>query len=190
MKESPFYQTELEKVFRHDIATDIVERKFRGGRWEVVKARPRKDGYSRVIFNGRTILIHRLIYTLVYGDIPKGMEVDHINGNPENNKLSNLQILSPRDNKAKSRKGINPNFDKSRGKYRVQATAKFDGKQHHFHFKEFKDKTDAKLLCDAYNALFTYGKPLYKAKLGTYDEWLEYMEAFKNQYLNNQYSKR
>lgn len=45
--------------------------------------------------NGITTLsLHREIYKDHYGDIPDGMEIHHIDFNPLNNNLENLQLLT------------------------------------------------------------------------------------------------
>ena len=46
----------------------------------------------------KKFLIHRVVWESFNGPIPEGMDVDHIDGNPHNNSLNNLQILSHRDN--------------------------------------------------------------------------------------------
>ena len=46
----------------------------------------------------KKILIHRGVWEAFNGEIPEGMDVDHIDNNPANNALSNLQILSRKDN--------------------------------------------------------------------------------------------
>lgn len=50
---------------------------------------------------GKLQYIHRLVWENFFGEIPEGLEVDHIDGNPSNNSLSNLQLLSRRDNNQK-----------------------------------------------------------------------------------------
>jgi hypothetical protein len=47
---------------------------------------------------GKLQYIHRLVWEAFVGEIPKGMTIDHIDGNPNNNNLNNLQLLSSRDN--------------------------------------------------------------------------------------------
>jgi len=42
--------------------------------------------------------IHRLVWETFKGEIPKDMQVDHIDGNPANNKLTNLRLLTHKDN--------------------------------------------------------------------------------------------
>ena len=61
----------------------------------------------RVRHKGKTVQIHRLIWTLINGVIPSGMIVDHIDGNPENNLIENLRLidvpLNTRNRKMSSR---------------------------------------------------------------------------------------
>ncbi len=39
-------------------------------------------------------LAHRYIWTETYGDIPNGYDVDHIDFNPSNNRIENLQLVT------------------------------------------------------------------------------------------------
>lgn len=38
--------------------------------------------------------VHRVLWRMRFGDIPKGMEVDHINGDRLDNSISNLRLVS------------------------------------------------------------------------------------------------
>lgn len=60
-------------------------------------------GY-RLVFINKLILWHLVVYQFFKGQIPECMEVDHIDGNHENNLISNLQLLSHKDNCSKRRK--------------------------------------------------------------------------------------
>jgi|DEB0MinimDraft_6_1074348.scaffolds.fasta_scaffold124969_2 hypothetical protein len=64
-----------------------------------------KDGYSicSITKNGcrKMIKVHRIVYESFFGDIEKGLHVDHIDGNKQNNKLENLQAITPRENNEK-----------------------------------------------------------------------------------------
>ncbi len=51
------------------------------------------------------VYIHRLIWESFFGKIPKGMEIDHIDNNPRNNNLDNLQLLTRRENILKTYEG-------------------------------------------------------------------------------------
>ena len=47
----------------------------------------------------KTIPVHKLVWKTFNGDIPKGLELDHIvEGNKYNNRLDNLQLLTTREN--------------------------------------------------------------------------------------------
>ena len=42
--------------------------------------------------------VHRLVYEHFVGDIPSDLTIDHIDGDPQNNSVSNLQLLPARHN--------------------------------------------------------------------------------------------
>lgn len=90
---------------------------IRSRRYNKVKAlRPHKNkqGYSKAILftgegrwggvkgAGKCVSVHRAVWEAFYGPIPAGMEVDHIDHDPTNNRLANLQLLTPRENKLKA----------------------------------------------------------------------------------------
>ncbi len=62
----------------------------------------RKDGYLIVRVNGRDYLGHRLAWILMTGEDPPE-EIDHIDGNPSNNKWSNLRAATRSQNMHNSR---------------------------------------------------------------------------------------
>jgi len=96
-------------------------------------------GYRRVMFAGKQWAVHRIIWTMFNGDIPTSMQIDHINGDANNNTIVNLRIASNADN-CKNRKvrpsntGYrNVSLCKSTGKYKVALQA--DNKKIHLgHF--------------------------------------------------------
>lgn len=47
----------------------------------------------RAAIKGKSYCIHRVIFVLFNGEIPKDHVVDHIDGNPFNNKIDNLRLL-------------------------------------------------------------------------------------------------
>lgn len=188
MKENPIYKEEIEKVFRYDVKANVLERKFKSGKWKIANTSVANsgDGYVHVYFNGRTIRIHRVIYTLANGDIPKDMTIDHIDNVKTNNNINNLQLLSHRNNKAKSSSGLSPCFAKCRQSYQVQELVWFEGERHNFHFGHFKIKAEALEFCNAYNNQFGYGKPQYSSRTRTPEHWRACMINFKNFYFNTQ----
>ena len=64
----------------------------------------RKDGYWRVRLNGRSWLCHKLVWELHGKTIPKGMMLDHEDGNRGNNKISNLRCVTRSFNNQNAKK--------------------------------------------------------------------------------------
>ena len=71
-----------------------------------------KKVYPKVTFSykckNKSITLSRLLYAWFKGDIPEGYVVDHIDNNPWNNSLDNLQLLTQEENLIK-RFTDNPN---------------------------------------------------------------------------------
>lgn len=59
-----------------------------------IKLRYNKKRYNRYV--------HRLIWETFNGIIPKNMEINHINHNKSDNSLSNLELVTHRDNLKKA----------------------------------------------------------------------------------------
>lgn len=69
---------------------------------KILKSLVDKDGYQRVILckNGyiKNYFVHRLEYEAFYGEIPDGMQVNHINEIKSDNRLENLNLMTPKEN--------------------------------------------------------------------------------------------
>jgi hypothetical protein len=92
------------------------------------------DGYCDVKFKGRMVKYHRVIWILLNGDIQAGMDIDHIDGNKVNNEISNLRLVSNRENqqnqlKHRNGKLVGCNYHKPACKW--QAKIQVNGKQKH-----------------------------------------------------------
>lgn len=73
--------------------------------WKVGKKGARKKqeagtltplGYRQVMCNGVFILVHRLVYLMHHGYLPK--EIDHINGKRDDNRIENLRATTRSQN--------------------------------------------------------------------------------------------
>ena len=51
-------------------------------------------GYRYIKINGERYGEHRLVWVFVYGSIPEGAQIDHINGVRDDNKIINLRLAS------------------------------------------------------------------------------------------------
>ena len=89
-----------------------------------------------VYFKGRTHKAHRIIWVLTYGSIDPELVVDHVDGNPFNNKASNLKLKAKKDNLRNSRKrcdnttgvsGVHINVTNEGYKYYVAEWVNMDG---------------------------------------------------------------
>lgn len=76
----------------------------------------RPDGYRYIGIDGRRYYAHRLAWLMVYGPIPHGMEIDHMDHNPSNNRIGNLRLVTKsvnRHNRARdtrNKSGVNGVF--------------------------------------------------------------------------------
>lgn len=61
----------------------------------------RKNGDAqawKLGFQGKLYYIHRIIWVMTYGSIDHTLVIDHLDGNPFNNKIENLSLKTQKDN--------------------------------------------------------------------------------------------
>lgn len=78
-----------------------------------------KDGYERANLRGKNYFVHCLEWEAFHGKIPEGMQIDHINGVKDDNRLINLRLCTGKENMA------NPN---TRARIRNAAYARYEKK--------------------------------------------------------------
>jgi hypothetical protein len=105
-----------------------------------------KKGYCRITLplTRIRIMYHRIVWELVHGPIPNNMQIDHIDGNPLNNKISNLRIVTSRQNNQNRkihRKGrlVGTCYIKKNNKWLAQCT--INGR--HFNLGYYNTETEA-----------------------------------------------
>lgn len=81
------------------------------------------DGYVKVMVDKKSYSAHRVIWEMMNGLIPDGMQIDHINHIRNDNRIENLRIVSKQlnmENKSKYKNnksgitGVNFNIKKGR----------------------------------------------------------------------------
>lgn len=96
-------QSELKYLFRYDNINggliwnfsisptkDTANKRF--GSVENIK------GYRKGMIHKKTYREHRLVWIWHYGNIPVGLEIDHINWVRDDNRIENLQLLTKSEN--------------------------------------------------------------------------------------------
>jgi hypothetical protein len=71
-------------------------------REKLLKPGKNSDGYLYVVLykNGvvKKFLVHRLVYSAFVGEIPEGLQCNHIDENKENNRVDNLNLMTSKEN--------------------------------------------------------------------------------------------
>lgn len=71
-----------------------------------LKHQKNQKGYSQIQLSNKSIVknfrIHQLVYTHYIGNIKKGFEINHIDGNKNNNHYSNLELVTRKENMKKA----------------------------------------------------------------------------------------
>jgi hypothetical protein len=85
----------LQELFSYDQKTGVFTRKVRSGRCLAgsIAGNVRKDGYVKICVGARKQYAHRLAWIYVHGD-PAPKIIDHIDGNPSNNAITNLRAAT------------------------------------------------------------------------------------------------
>ena len=90
--------------------------------------------YVRVRFQGSRYQAHRLAWYYVYGEDPGDLQIDHINGDKQDNRIENLDLVTARENTRRHRRQLKRTLPE--GVYhtyydKYMAQARVDGKQKH-----------------------------------------------------------
>lgn len=74
------------------------------GSLKTTKVNPKNYHFTNFYYEGRLRchVIQRVVWMAFNGNIPEGLEIDHINNDRGDNRLCNLQMLSKSDNNQKS----------------------------------------------------------------------------------------
>jgi len=71
-------------------------------RWKFMKPRRKRGGYmvAHLCKDGkdRDLIVHRLVWTAFCGEVPDGLEINHKNGQKDDNTLENLEVVTKSEN--------------------------------------------------------------------------------------------
>jgi hypothetical protein len=95
----------LRELLHYDPETGVFTWRLprRGVRAGYEAGASRSDGYRRIQVDGRVIYAHRLAWPYMTGEWPDA-EIDHINGDPSDNRIVNLRPATRSQNSANGRK--------------------------------------------------------------------------------------
>lgn len=97
-------------------------------------------GYLQVKINGRLYMAHHLVWLMHYGYLPDG--IDHIDGNPKNNRISNLREV-PHVENMRNQKRRSDNKTGLMGVHLVPRSGKWIAKLSNAHIGTFDTLLDA-----------------------------------------------
>lgn len=105
------------------------------------------NGYRKVTIDGKNHYVHRVVFLFINGFMPKN--IDHIDGNPMNNKISNLREATQSQNlmnkamQSNNKSGVKGlTWCKTYNKWAARITS--NKKYHHVgYFENFDEAVDA-----------------------------------------------
>ncbi|WPK42208.1 HNH endonuclease motif protein [Escherichia phage vB-EcoS-XT34] len=137
--------------FKYDNGVLINIKSRNGAKYMQQAGRKNKSsGYIEVMVNYKRYQAHRTVWEMNHGKIPEGMEIDHINGIRDDNRIDNLRLVTSRTNdtnRAKSKANtsgvVGVCWDKRKGLWLVRI---YDNKKPVFvgYFREWFDAVCAR----------------------------------------------
>jgi hypothetical protein len=136
-----------EKYFKYREDGKLVWKESRGGRKAGSVAGTRmREGYIKVMVEGRFFYAHRIIWEMLKGKIPDGLQINHKNHDRADNRIENLELVTRSENTRAQRKRVRSSspykhvvFDRASGKWKVEIWYK--GKTRHV--GRFESELDA-----------------------------------------------
>jgi hypothetical protein len=91
-------------MFKSDLAWTGINKRYTGKRAGHTHTCTVGKKYVQVWFCGRLHYAHRIVWVMHNGPIPDGMQIDHVDGDGTNNRIENLRLVTPTENKRNMRK--------------------------------------------------------------------------------------
>lgn len=142
------YQQMLHELLDYNADTGVFtwKKRRRGVRTGISLGCDNGNGYLRITVAGKSEYAHRLAWMYVHGYWPS-QTVDHINGNPSDNRIANLRAATYGENmqnirratKKSTSNSLGVSWHKKAGKWQAHISV---GRQHKY-LGLFEKKTDA-----------------------------------------------
>ncbi len=101
---------------RHEVSDDgqvaRIDIHGRSPNLSRIKHAQKRNGYLAIKFH---VYVHRLVWEAFNGTIPSGKEINHIDGNRANNRLSNLQLVTRSENMRHCHRVLSPSLNRVSG---------------------------------------------------------------------------
>lgn len=124
-------QEYLKSIFEydgHDLRWSVTRGLARAGS---IAGTINSRGYRHIRIDNKFYQSHRLIWIFIYGKLPDGMVVDHINRDRTDNRVDNLRLLSNSANNRNSIRSDHEDVGVWKTGNRFKATYNLDGKRHY-----------------------------------------------------------
>ena len=128
----------LKQEFDYNPLTGVVIHRTNKGRNKVkgkVAGSLTNHGYLQTSYKNKKLRLHRLVWIYMYGIIPDGYVIDHINQDRADNRIENLRLVTSRENSKNCKMSKNNtsghtgvSWDKSKNAYIVTVGKKFIGR--------------------------------------------------------------
>lgn len=134
----------IKSTTRYNPEDGTFERFYpRLNKWREMTLKPRGNGYIHICyyFDNETkwFQAHRVAYLLMSGEL-EFIGIDHVDGNPSNNRWENIRLATPAQNQGNIR-ALGVYWNKPRKKWLVRL--RIDGKQRFLGYYEDKDEAIA-----------------------------------------------
>ena len=86
-------------------------------------------GYIELKCNGKDFQAHRVVWEMFNGKIPEGLQIDHINGVRDDNRIENLQCITRTQNTQRADKLSGFIYRKANGLW--QSRKRYNKKEYH-----------------------------------------------------------
>jgi hypothetical protein len=154
-------QPRLKELFSYDEKTGFFKRHIQIGPKKDVAGHVATKGHRQIMVDGKLYMAHRLAWLYVYGEHPIDL-VDHINRNPDDNRICNLRLATSSQNQQNTKtrkdnlcgqKGVSFLTKEARWRARISK----NGKTIHLgRFKSFEAAINARKMAE--DEIFTHHK--------------------------------